>query len=150
MPGRRAGLFSLDPVNGQKFEKGIKIHFRAEAGDTDNDTLSFCWTENGRPLSTSAEFTAADLKTGTHTIHLTISDGKSSIETNLMIYITDPPTSGGTSPELMAAIGGAAAGAIIAAVVAVVMLRKKRPPAVAAGRVDEPAYAQPQADWPGQ
>ena len=143
-------LFSLDPVNGQKFEKGIKIHFRAEAGDTDNDTLSFCWTENGRRLSTSAEFTAADLKTGTHTIHLTISDGKSSIETNLMIYITDPPTSGGTSPELMAAIGGAAAGAIIAAVVAVVMLRKKRPPAVAAGRVDEPAYAQPQADWPGQ
>jgi regulation of enolase protein 1 (concanavalin A-like superfamily) len=137
-------LFSLDPINGQKFNKGAKIHFKAEAGDTDDDTLSYCWTEGGRPLSSSSEFYASNLPTGTHTIHLTISDGKASIETNLMIYVTEPATSGGTAPELIAAVGGAVGGAVIAAVVAVVLLGRRKPPAVEAARVEEPGYGQGQ------
>ena len=128
-------LFTLDPMNGQRFQKGAKVHFRADAGDTDNDTLFYCWTENGVPLSSSSEFYLSTLPVGTHTIKLVISDGKAPLETNLMIYITEPPK-GGTSPELLAAIGGAAAGAVIAAVVAVVVLRSRKPPAAAAARVD--------------
>ena len=135
-------LFSLDPINGQKFNKGAKIHFRAEAGDTDNDTLSFCWTEGGRPLSSSSEFYTSNLPTGTHTIHLTISDGNASIETNLMIYVTEPPASGGTAPELIAAIGGAVGGAVIAAVVAVILLGRRKPPAVQATPKDDTLYVQ--------
>jgi hypothetical protein len=87
-------LFSLDPSNGQKFDKGFKIRFRAEAGDTDGDTLSYCWTENGIPLSSTATFYKSDFAPGTHLIRLTISDGKASTETTLTILVNKPAASG--------------------------------------------------------
>jgi regulation of enolase protein 1 (concanavalin A-like superfamily) len=127
-------LFSLDPYNGQKFNVGTKIRFTADAGDTDGDDLTFCWTENGKPLSTSAQFYKSDLKTGSHVIHLTISDGKVSIETDLSIEITEPATSG-PGLELIGAIGGVVA-AIIAAVAAAILLRRKKPPTVEATRIE--------------
>ena len=118
-------LFSLDPGNGQKFARGANIHFKADAGDTDGDMLAFCWTENGRQLSSSAEFYRSDLSEGSHNIRLTISDGKATIDTSLTIEIT-PPASGGPGLGLYAMIGGAVVVAAVAAAVAVFLLRRKR------------------------
>jgi len=135
-------LFLLDPFNGQRFQKGTRINFKAEAGDADDDPLTYSWTERGRTLSTSPSFSMSDLPAGSHVIHLTISDGKAAIDTNLTIEITQPPADS-SGPGLIAAFGGIGA-AVIAAVTAFILLRKKRPPAVEATRVEA------SLDGPGQ
>jgi hypothetical protein len=119
-------LYSLDPVSGQKFEKGAKIHFKADATDADNDVLSYCWTENGKVLSTTAEFYKYDLPAGTHKIYLSISDGKATTETYIVVEITKP-AAGGTGPGLNAVVIAAAALVVIAVVVGVLLVRKRRP-----------------------
>ena len=127
-------LYSLDPANGWKFEKGHNIHFVANAGDVDGDRLTYCWTENGRPLSTEASFNRSDLSVGTHSIKLVLSDGKTSTETTLTIEITRTAAEG-PDPMLCAAIGAVAAIAVVAAV-AVLVMRRRRPPVVAAQPID--------------
>jgi regulation of enolase protein 1 (concanavalin A-like superfamily) len=128
-------LYSLDPSNGWKFEKGAKIHFVANAGDADNDTLTYNWTENGNPLSREASFYRSDLPVGTHNIHLVISDGKTATETNLAIEIAAPAAEG---PNVMLfAIIGAVAAVAVVAVIAVILMRRRRPPPAAAP-VQEP------------
>ena len=127
-------LFSLDPYNGQSFDKGARIHFKADAGDTDGDMLTYCWTDSGKLLSTSPEFNESGLSTGPHKIHLTISDGKTAIGTDLTFEIRQPPAgaSGPGPVVVMAGAGAVVAAAIIIAVAAVILLRRKKPPAVAA------------------
>ena len=123
-------LFSLDPANGWKFEKGANIHFVANAGDADGDKLTYCWTENGRPLSTEASFYRSDLSVGTHNIKLVLSDGKTTTETNLAIEITEPAESG-PNMTLMAVIGGAVAAVSVIAVITVIILKRRKPPVAA-------------------
>jgi regulation of enolase protein 1 (concanavalin A-like superfamily) len=122
-------LFSLDPSNGWRFEKGTKIHFLANATDADGDKLTYCWTENGNPLSSESSFYRSDLPLGTHNIRLVISDGKTTTETNLAIEITAPAPEG-TNMGLIAMVGAVAAVAVVAAI-AVIILRRRRPPPVA-------------------
>jgi regulation of enolase protein 1 (concanavalin A-like superfamily) len=132
-------LFSLDPVNGWKFEKGAKIHFVANAADSDGDKLTYCWTENGRPLSTDASFYRSDLPVGTHNIKLVLSDGKTTTETNLAIEITEPAATG-LNMMMVAGLVGAVAAIVIMASIAVVLMRRRRTPPVAA------PVAEPE-DW---
>jgi len=134
-PNAQPQLYSLDPSNGQKFVKGAKIHFIATAGDPDGDNLTYCWTENGKPLSTSPSFYKSDLTAGSHMIQLTISDGRASTNTTLTIAISKPAESGGGT-MLMLILVGVIAAVVVVAAVAVVLLRRKRPPVAVAQRVD--------------
>jgi hypothetical protein len=127
-------LYSLDPSNGWKFTKGQTIHFVANAGDTDGDKLTYCWTENGDLLSTEASFNRSDLPVGTHSIKLVLSDGKTTTETNLVIEVT-AQAAAGPNMGLYAVVGAVAAVAVVA-VVAVLVMRKRKPPVIAAQRVD--------------
>jgi hypothetical protein len=133
-PNAPPQLYSLDPSNGQKFEKGAKIYFVATAGDTDGDNLTYCWTESGRPISTSPSFYKSDLSVGSHMIQLTISDGRASTNTTLTIQITQPATEGGGS-ELMLMMVGVILAVVVAAL-AVVFMRRKKPPMAVAQPVD--------------
>ena len=135
-PNAPPQLYSLDPSNGQKFEKGAKIHFTAEAGDADSDNLTYCWTENGKPLSTSPSFYKSDLSAGSHMITLTISDGRAFTNTTLTIEITKP-SSGGGGTELMLMMVGVIAAVVVVAAVAIVLMRRKKPPVAVAQRVDD-------------
>jgi len=136
-PNALPQLYSLDPSNGQKFEKGARIHFVATAGDTDNDPLTFNWTENGKTLSSASSFYKSDLSPGTHLIRLTLSDGKTATDTNLTIEITQPPAKG-PDVMLLAGIGGVIAAVIVVAVIAVLLSRKRKPPVIQeAMRVEE-------------
>jgi len=121
-------LYSLDPSNGWKFSKGQKIHFVANAGDSDGDMLTYCWTENGNPLSSEASFYRSDLPVGTHNIHLVISDGKTITETSLAIEIAQPAAAG-PNIGLFAMLGAVAAVAVVAAIAVIVMRRRRPPPA---------------------
>jgi regulation of enolase protein 1 (concanavalin A-like superfamily) len=120
-------LFALDPVSGQRFNKGANIHFRADADDTDGDLLFFCWTEKGQELSISPEFYKDDLPVGTHRIYLTISDGKTTIDTYLTVEITEP-SSAGSGPGFALVLAGALAAVVIAAAAAVLVLRRRKRP----------------------
>jgi len=135
-PNAQPQLYSLDPSNGQKFQKGAKIHFTATAGDPDNDNLTYCWTESGKPLSTSPSFYKSDLSAGSHMITLTISDGRASTNTTLTIEITKP-SSGGGGTELMLMMVGVIAAVVVVAAAAVVLMRRKKPPVAVAQRVDD-------------
>jgi hypothetical protein len=129
-------LFGLDPPNGQKFAKGAKIFFTAQAGDPDGDNVTFCWTENGRPLSTSASFYKSDLPVGVHHIQLSISDGRAAANTTLTIEITPATSGGGDTGQLMMIVIVVIVVAVVAAVGAAVM-RRKRPPVAVARPVEE-------------
>jgi len=145
-------IYSLDPANGWKFQKGQKINFVANAGDTDGDKLTYCWTENGNPLSTEATFFRSDLPVGAHSIRLVISDGKTTTETSLSIEVTQPAAEG-TDPMLFAMVGAVAAIAVVAVVAMVVMRRRKPPVAVAQpldNEVDELLAAAASKGPPGQ
>jgi hypothetical protein len=131
-------LYSLDPSNGQKFEKGAKIYFTAQAGDPDSDNLTYCWTENGKPISTSPSFYKSDLSVGSHMIQLMISDGRASTNTTLTIVITQPSTGGGGT-ELMLMLVGIIAAVVVVTAVAVVLMRRKKPPMAVAQPVDTTA-----------
>jgi hypothetical protein len=98
-----------------------------DASDADNDVLTYCWTESGRPLSSSPSFYTSNLSAGSHLIHLSISDGRLTTDTNLTVEISEPPASG-MSTLLLVGIGGAVAAGIIVAVVAILLARWRRPP----------------------
>jgi len=135
-PNAPPQLYSLDPSNGQKFEKGAKIYFTAQAGDTDGDNLTYCWTESGRPLSTSASFYKSDLSTGSHLIQLTISDGRASTNTTLSIVITKPTGSGGGT-DILLVMAGVMVAVVVVAALAVVVMRRKKPPVAVAQPVED-------------
>jgi len=127
-------LYSLDPANGWKFTKGQKIHFEANAGDADNDTLTFCWTQDGNPLSKESSFDRSDLPVGRHTIHLAVSDGKTAMQTDISIEITEPAAAGPDTALFAAA--GAVAAVVVVAAVAVLLMRRRKPPVPAAAPAD--------------
>jgi len=131
-------LYSIDPSSGQKYQKGAKIFFAAQAGDPDGDNLTYCWTENGKPLSTSSSFYKSDLPVGTHMITLTISDGRAAANTTLTIQVTQPPATGDDNMMLFMLVGVVAAVVVVAAVAAVLM-RRKQPPVAVAQPVDTTA-----------
>ena len=123
-------LYSLDPSNGAKFDKGAKILFKAEAGDTDNDTLSFCWTENGKVLSNSPSFYKSDLSAGSHQIQLTISDGMIATNTTLTLTV-NPAPAGGIGSEVFVMMAVAII-AVLAVVIVVLLMRRRKPDIVVA------------------
>ena len=116
-------IVSFSPVDGKKFDKGKTVTFTAEAMDTDNDVLSYCWTESGRTLSTNATFTMSSLGTGKHRIQLTVSDGLAVVENTVTIEVVEP---GAMGMDLTLILGVVAVVAVVAAVAAVVLMRRGR------------------------
>jgi hypothetical protein len=128
-------LWSLEPSNGQKFTKGTKVHFRADAGDADNDTLSYSWMEGDKVLSTASSFDKSDLKVGTHSIRMNVTDGRASTETVLTFEVVEPPATSDGMGSVGVIAGIAVVAVISGALVAYMAMRKRRPPAEAT-RVD--------------
>ena len=131
-------LYTIDPSSGQNFVQGAKIFFTATGGDPDEDNITFCWTEAGKPLSTSSSFYKSDLSVGTHQITLTISDGRASANTTLTIHVAPAKSAGGDNMMLYLIIGIIAAVAVVAAV-GVAVMRRRPPPVAVAQPVDTTA-----------
>jgi regulation of enolase protein 1 (concanavalin A-like superfamily) len=133
----RPSLVDFTPSGGQSFGMGKAVQFSAEALDADSDTLTYVWTDNGKPLGSAQAFTLGNLSAGKHRIHLSVSDGTAVAETDIDITVNGPSTSG---PDVVM-VGIVAGIAVAAAILAVFMLvrRQKKPEPIARPMLEQPA-----------
>jgi len=117
-------MLSLEPATGRTFQKGERIPFSADFTDADGDTLSYCWTESGRLLSSLKSFNRSDLSPGKHVIRLAVSDGTETVSTNVTIDVAQPPA----LPATGILAGAAIIGAALAIAAAAVVIRRRKPP----------------------
>ncbi|SFV65850.1 Chitinase [hydrothermal vent metagenome] len=72
---------------------GTNAHLIARVeGNDDNLDLVYSWKENNRELSSKSFFLKSDWELGTHKITLTVSDGISTVEDEVIITITKEAT----------------------------------------------------------
>ena len=124
----KPSIISFSPSDGKRFDKGKVVMFSAEAIDADNDVLSYCWTENGRVLSTTPTFSLPNLAMGRHRVTVTVSDGLATAENTVTIEVGEP-RAGGLDTTML--LGIVAAVVVVAGLAAVVMMRRGRKPAAA-------------------
>jgi len=123
----RPTIISFSPVDGKKFDKGKTVTFRAEAMDTDNDALSYCWTENGKVIGTGQSFSLTSLSPGKHRIQLTVSDGMAVVDQTVTIEVMEPSSAGMDLTPLLAVVAVVAGVAGVAAVMLIRRGRKAKP-----------------------
>jgi hypothetical protein len=123
----RPGIISFSPVDGKKFDKGKAVTFTVEAMDGDNDALGYCWTENGRVLSTNSSFTLSGLSVGRHRILVTVSDGLATADNTVTIEMVEPKAAGLDMTMLLGIVAVVAVAAGLAAVIFMRRGRKARP-----------------------
>jgi len=155
-PNTAPRIITLTPASGEDFSTGKRIDFSVSARDTEDDPLTYQWSEAGRVLSTQPSFSSSDLKEGTHNIQLSIYDGFSYTNQTVVVEVVAPAAAQGLSNRNLYILAGVIAIVVIAAVVAVMMMRRKKPaapapeaqaaPPVAPGPVVDP-YATPQQDY---
>ena len=119
----RPSIVSFNPVDGKKFEKGMAVTFSAEAIDADSDVLAYCWTENGRVLSTNSSFTLSGLSPGKHRIQVSVSDGIAWADNTVTIEVVEPKPAG---MDITMLLGVVAVVAIAAGAAAMVLMRRGR------------------------
>jgi hypothetical protein len=142
----RPSLISYTPSDGQKFQKGKVIRFSVEALDADNDTLSYCWTENNKVIGTAAEFSLSNLAPGQHRLHLTVSDGMAMTDAYVNIAVNEPQ-SGGPDMMMVGILAGVVVIIALLAGVAVLRRRGKKPRPLAGPQLEQPPLEQPKLEW---
>ena len=136
----RPTLVSIYPVDGKKYDKGTLVNFAVEAQDTDNDTLTYTWTENGKLLSNAPSFSLKNLTAGKHRVNIAVSDGTVVSESTVTFEITEPAVSG---PNYLLYGGIIGAVAVVAVLSAVLLLGRRKKPAPAAPT----SLKQPRVEW---
>jgi hypothetical protein len=131
----RPSIISFLPVDGKQFDKGKMVAFSAEAIDADNDALSYCWTENGKVLSTNASFTLSSLAPGKHRIRVTVSDGLAVADNTVTIEVVEPKAAG---MDMTVLLGIVALVAIVGGVAAIMLMRRGRKARPAAAPLKPP------------
>ncbi len=119
----KPSIISFSPVDGKRFEQGKIVVFSAEAIDADNDALSFCWTENGKVLSTNPSFSLSSLAKGKHRITVAVSDGLAVADNSVTIEVVEPSSAG---LDMTVLLGVVAAVAVVAGIAAVMVMRRGR------------------------
>jgi hypothetical protein len=135
----RPSIVAFNPVDGKKFEKGMAVTFSAEALDADSDVLAYCWTEDGRVLSTNSSFSLSGMSPGKHRIRVSVSDGMATADNTVMIEVVEPGKAG---MDMTMLLGIVAVVAIAAGLAAMVLMRR--------GRKARPAPAplkKPPVEW---
>lgn len=87
----------LYPANGTSVKKGAQVMFSASAVDPDNDTLNFTWRDsNGNVVGYGEEFTTRHLASGTHSVHVDVSDGARTVSSKpVAVIVKAPPPAAG-------------------------------------------------------
>ena len=131
----RPTIISFSPVDGKKFDKGKTVTFSAEAIDTDNDPLSYCWTENGQVLGTGKTFSLSSLSPGKHRIQLSVSDGMAGADNSVTIEVVEPSSAG---MDMTMLLGVVAVVAIVAGLAVVMLMRRGKKAALAPAPLKQP------------
>ncbi len=95
---------TLSPVK-TKYKTTDKITFTASATDVDGDTLTYTWKDGTKDFGTGPSLGEKKLSGGTHTISVSITDGKADPITASVTVKVEKPASGNTPGfEMVAAV----------------------------------------------
>ena len=122
-------IISLLPATGQDFTTGKRIEFSVSARDTEDDPLTYQWSESGRVLSTQAAFSSSDLKEGTHQIQVSIYDSFTYTNQTVIVEVVAPAKSPGLAGSSMLYLGVVVAVIAVAGTVAFLAMRRRKPKA---------------------
>jgi len=120
-------ILSVEPSKGKKFVRGTGVPVSAEVIDTDDDALTFCWTENGALVGTNRSFLLTGLAVGKHRLQLVVSDGTAVAQSTAEFEVVEQ--SAAAADTSMYLIGGLLAVLVVVVVIAVAVRGKKKPPA---------------------
>lgn len=73
---RKPSIVSLSPSNGTEYKSGEDIAFKVAATDEDGDGLNYTWVSNKDGKIGEGASITSSLSAGSHTITLTVKDGK--------------------------------------------------------------------------
>lgn len=86
-------ILTMLPANGSSYEEGGAIAFMANATDVDGDDLTYRWYSGEKLLGEGKELRYKRLGAGSHTIRLNVSDGELSSEAQMVLEVTEAPSS---------------------------------------------------------
>lgn len=87
-------VVSVQPATGTVYKQGQLVSLSVEATDEDGDALTYYWKEGGNELGAGTPLGLRDLAVGRHTITLTVTDGKASTESTIVVEIVSSEGSG--------------------------------------------------------
>jgi len=135
----KPSILSVEPAKGKRFVRGTSIPVTAEVIDADDDTLTFCWTENGRIIGSNQSFSLTGLPVGKHRLQLVVSDGTAVAQSTADFEVVEQ--SAAAADTSLYLIGGLVVVLVVVVVIAIAARGKKKPPA-------KPAeLRQPELKW---
>jgi hypothetical protein len=131
---------TLLPANGTSFKEGEAVTFTVTADDEDGDALSFMWREGSTPLGTGSPLAIGSLGPGRHTITLSVTDGKATVERTVEVVVQSKEGGGGGGKggPMPLALGLLLVGIAVIVVVALALRARRGAPPAEQGAAEAP------------
>jgi len=85
-------VVSLDPSGTVTVQKNKPVELHVNVTDAENDPITVSWLENGNVLGNGSTFSTSGLAVGTHTLTVSVTDGKGpAVNNTLTVIIRKPP-----------------------------------------------------------